>query len=298
MSPLVARLQILAAALLFSTGGMGVKSCDFNNWQIAGLRSGIAALVLLICLPAARRRWTWRTLLVGLAYGATMLLYVSANKMTTAANAIFLQATAPIYILLLAPRLLGEHVDRRDLLMMLVFAGGLGMFFVGDTAPSSTAPAPLAGNLLGALAGVSWALTVMGIRWLGQAAADGEPGAPANSGAAGAVVAGNLIVFAVAAPFALPIQDSTPTDWLWIGYLGIFQVGLAYVFLTTGMRRVPALEASLLLLVEPVFNPLWAFLVHRETPGSWAIAGGLVLVAATAFKSWLDWRRARRNVRQ
>jgi drug/metabolite transporter (DMT)-like permease len=102
------RIQLLAAAALFSTGGAAIKACSLTSWQVAGLRSGIAALVLLL-VPAARRGWTPRAWLVGAAYAATVVLFVQANKLTTSAATAFLQSTAPLYVLLLAPHLLGER---------------------------------------------------------------------------------------------------------------------------------------------------------------------------------------------
>ena len=153
----VSRLQILGAALLFSTGGAAIKACTLSNWQIASFRSGIAALALLVALPASRRWWQPRTLAVGAVYAATMILYVSANKLTTAANTIFLQSTAPIYLLLLGPWLMQEKVRRKDLLLVSSLALGLAMFFLGVEPPRETAPAPVIGNALGATAGLTWA---------------------------------------------------------------------------------------------------------------------------------------------
>ena len=124
------RLQVLAAALLFSTGGAAIKACDLSSWQIASFRCGIAAVVILIVLPGARRNWGPRTLLVGVAYAATMILFVIANKLTTAANTIFLQGTAPLYLLLLGPWLLGERTRRSDLVFTALLLGGMVLFFV------------------------------------------------------------------------------------------------------------------------------------------------------------------------
>ncbi|MEJ2188285.1 MAG: EamA family transporter, partial [Acidobacteriota bacterium] len=112
---------------------------------------------------------------MSIAYAATMILYVSANKLTTAANAIFLQSTAPLYILLLGPLLLSERVERRQIPFMMVLAAGLCLFFVGVQPASATAPDPFRGNLLGALAGLSWGLAIMGLRWLGRDREDDAP---------------------------------------------------------------------------------------------------------------------------
>jgi len=272
--PAIHRMQILGAALLFSTGGAAIKACSLSNWQVASFRSGIAAIAMLMVLPGSRKFLHPRTLLVGAAYASTMVLYVSANKLTTAANTIFLQSTAPMYVLLFGPWLLRERVRRADLLLTLSLGLGMALFFVGIEPPRVTAPAPFEGNLLGALAGLMWALTLVGLRWLGRA--DDERGSAEAS-----VVAGNLIACLACLPLALPVASSSTMDWTLVFYLGVFQIGLAYIFLTRGVRHVPALEISLLILLEPVLNALWAWLVHAERPGPWSLAGCTVILTAT-----------------
>jgi drug/metabolite transporter (DMT)-like permease len=293
---LAPRLQMLGAAALFSTGGVAIKGLELGAWQVASLRSGVAALALAFLLPAG-----WRALRrhglplgligVGLAYGATLLLFVLGNKLTTAANTIFLQSTAPLYVLLLAPWLLREPVRRRDLAYMLALAVGLGLFFVGGRQPDALAPDPFSGNLLAVASGVTWAATLLGLRRLGRTG-----GAAPELGAA-AVLLGNLFAFAIALPFALadpaPLARAGAADWAVVAYLGAIQIALAYVLLTRAIRRVEAIEASLLLLVEPVLNPLWTWLALGEEPGRWALAGGAVILAATAGKAAFDARRAK-----
>jgi drug/metabolite transporter (DMT)-like permease len=273
------RLLVLNAALLFSTGGAAIKATSLTGWQVASFRSGIAAAVLLLCMPAWRRAWRPRTLAVGAAYATTMVLFVLANKLTTAANTIFLQYTAPLYLLLLAPWLLRESLRLADLFVIGALGIGMALFFVGTEAPLATAPDPARGNWVAALAGLFWALTILGLRWLGR---DEEA---RDSDAAGAsVVAGNVLACLVLLPLALPVLESRPADWITVSYLGIFQIGLAYVLLTRGVRRLPALETSLLLLCEPVLNALWAWLLHGEAPGAWSLAGcGIILLATVAL---------------
>ena len=274
-----ARLYVCAAAALFSTGGAAIKYASFTGWQVASFRSGIAALAVLLFLPEARRGWTRATALVAVGYAATLTLFVLSNKLTTSANAIYLQSTAPLYIVLIAPWLLHERPHRRDLVFMIALACGLALFFLGEEPARATAPDPLRGNLLAIASGVAWSFTVTGLRYMGKG--EGEnPGA-----AAGAVALGNLIAFGVGLPFALPVQPVGAGDVAAIVYLGVFQIALAYVCLTRGLRRVPALEASLLLTIEPVLNPVWAWIVHGEVPSSFAVAGGLLILAATVTHS-------------
>lgn len=266
------RLELLAAAALFSTGGAAIKATSLTGWQVACFRSAVAAAAIFLLFEQARRNWSWRVPAVGCAYAATLVLYVLANKLTTSANAIFLQDTAPLYLLLVGPWLLKEPVSRTDLLLMLTLAAGAALVFAGQQAPQHTAPDPLRGNLIALASGISWALTLAGLRWLVS---------DRGSGLA-AVAAGNLLACLASLPQAWPVETAAARDWLIVSYLGIFQIGLAYVFLTRGMRGVPALEASLLLLAEPALNPLWTWWLHGERPASVALAGGALILAATA----------------
>lgn len=278
------RLELAAAAVLFSTGGAAVKAADFTGWQITCLRSGIAALAIWLMTRQARGAWTGRHVVVGVAYAATLTLYVLANRLTTAANAIYLQSTAPLYLAILAPWLLREPTRRQDLAFMAAVGLGLALFFVGVQPPVESAPAPMQGNLLAAGSGLTWALTVCGLRWMG--AGDGRRGS-----AAVAVVAGNVIASVGALPFALPFGRHGVGDWALVGYLGVFQIALAYVLVTRALMTIPALEASLILLIEPVLNPVWAWLLHGERPGAWALVGGAVILAATTVRMVLEARR-------
>src|SRR5262245_52771969 len=192
-SPTVHRAQILGAALLFSTGGAAIKATSLGAWQVAGFRSGVAAVALGLAFRTGPGLFRARTLAVGLAYAATLVLFVSANKLTTAANAIFLQSTAPIYVLACSRRLLGERVRRADGFFALLLGVGLALFFVGVEPLRVTAPRPALGNVLAAISGITWAGTLVGLRWLGRGS--DAPGAAGES-----VVAGNLIACLVCLP--------------------------------------------------------------------------------------------------
>src|SRR2546428_8465691 len=160
------RLRVFAAATVFPTGGAAFKLCGFTGWQVAGLRGAVAAIAVLVMVPEARRAWPWRAALVGVAYAVTTILFVQANKLTTAADAVFLEDASPLCILVLGPWLLREPVQRGDVAFLLAAAAGLTMFFVGVEPPRATATKPLLGNALAAGRAVTFALGVIGYRWL------------------------------------------------------------------------------------------------------------------------------------
>lgn len=277
------RLLVLAAAALFSTGGAAIKSASLTGWQVASLRSAVAVVTLALLLPNSRRRPSPPMVLVSIFYAATLILFVQATKLTTAADAIFLQDTAPLYVLLAAPFLLGERVVKADLLFMAALAVGLSFFFVGQEAPIGTAPNPFAGNIAAAASGLTWAGTVIGLRWLGTKSPDGSAIEPA-------LLIGTALSALIALWPALPISGISVHDWSVVIFLGVFQIGLAYACLSKGLPGVPAVEASLLLLLEPVLNPIWSWMVHGEKPGPWQFGGGALILGATAVRAWWDAR--------
>jgi drug/metabolite transporter, DME family len=276
MSGALPRLQILGAALLFSSGGAAIKAVAFTSWQVAGLRSLVAAIAVWLFLPETRRlgdsaRDRLRTVLIAMAYAATLVLFVMANKLTTSANTIFLQSTAPLYVLLLGPLLLGERVKQRDLLFIAAVALGMAVLLLGEQRQFSTAPDPARGNLLALTSGLTYGLLILGLRWAGKT----------GGSAMASVGLGNFLAFAITAPMAFPLGAHPPLDWAIIAFLGVFQIALPYVLLAAAMPHVPALEASLLLFLETALNPLWSWLVHGENPGPSSLVGGLVILAAT-----------------
>jgi DME family drug/metabolite transporter len=278
-----AALALLIASVLFSTGGAAIKWAHFTGWQIASLRSGIAGLTLLLLVPGARRGWGWRPLVVGTAYAVACICFVLANRLTTSASAIFIQAASPLYVLVLSPLLLKERVSARDLLFMVPIAVGLSLFFLGNQTAVATAPDPATGNLLSVGAGIAFAFAVIGFRWLGRA------GALHGATSLTAAAMGNFLACAVTLPLALPLGAHSAADWATLGYLGVFQIGLAYYFVAKGVARLPALEVSVLLLVEPALNPIWTWLVHGEVPGITALAGGTLVLGATVARAlWPD----------
>jgi len=268
-----ARILILGAALLFSTGGLAIKATSLDAWQVAGLRSGIACLVLALAFPASLRRIRRDTWLVASAYAATLLLFTLATKNTTAGNAIFIQNAAPIWILMLSRPLLGESIGRREMGIAAGMVVGVLCLFLATRDSQATAPDPVLGNIFALGASLCWGLTLIGLRRLASGAEKGSEPALA------ATLVGNGILFI----FCLPVMDIpvgiTAVDWLWVIYLGAIQIALAYILLTRGAERVPAFELSLLLLLEAVLNPLWTFLLLGEGMGGLALVGAAIILA-------------------
>lgn len=264
---LKSRLQLLAAAVLWSTAGAAIKLCGLSGWQIAGARSLVAALFLAVAVREARVRPTLRVLAVSVAYAFTVVLFVVATKLTTAADAIFIQDTAPLWVLLLSPWLLRERPGRSELLALPVYAVGLALFFLDELRPGQ-----VAGNLVALGSGVAFAFSIIGLRLL------------RHEGPA-ALVWGNVLAAAATLPLWTTGPTATPRDLALLVYLGIFQLGLAYLAFSRGLQGTPAVEASLLVLLEPVLNPVWTFLLAGERPGPWAIAGGAVVLGATAWRT-------------
>ena len=271
------RLLVLAAAVLWSTGGAAIKLCDLSAWQIAGGRSLVAGIFLAVAVRDARARPTPRILAVGVAYAFTVVLFVVATKLGTAANAIFIQDTAPLWVLVLSPWLLREVPTRGELAAVPVYAAGLSLFFLDDLSSGQ-----LAGNLVALASGVAFAFSIVGLRAL-------RGRGPA------ALVWGNVIAAAATLPFWAAGPAPAALDLALVAYLGVFQLGLAYLAFSHGVSGTPAVEASLLILLEPVLNPVWAFLLAGERPGPWAVAGGAVILGATAWRTAAPALAARRR---
>ncbi|MBM3728132.1 MAG: EamA/RhaT family transporter [Acidobacteria bacterium] len=268
------RLLVAATAFLFSTGGAAIKTTTLTSWQVASFRSGTAAVALLFLWPAARRGWSWNLIPGAIAFAATLVFFAVSAKLTTSVNATFLQAAAPVYLLLIGPLLLHERPTRNDLLVTPLVAAGMLCLFLGSDEGTATAPDPVRGNVFGAVSGISYAFLLAALRRAGSKAGN----------SLGIVAMGNLLAFAVALPLALPVERITAADIGALFYLGCFQIALAYGCLSLALTRLAAFEASLIMLIEPVFNPLWTWLLHGEVPGPWPLTGGALILAATAGK--------------
>lgn len=268
------RLLIIAAAVVWSTGGAAVKLADAPALQIAGGRAFFAALALLLYAPA-RKLPSKRTLITGLFYATTCTLFVFANTLTTAANTIFLQNIAPIWVLVLSPWFLKETSSRREFWSVPVSIVGSALFFVDDLSPGR-----LAGNLCALGASLSYALLIMSYRKL-----------PSEEGLA-ATVHGNFMIVIVAVPAFLSGPAITTNDLAAFSYLGVVQQAGGALLFVAGIRGVSAMEGALLTLFEPLLTPVWAYLTVNEKLGPWAWFGAALIFAATVWRSLPGRKRA------
>ena len=270
-------LFLIAAAILWSTSGLFVKLLDLHPVSIMAGRSLFASIVFLIYLRGVPTRFNrWQLLAAG-AFIATQFLFVVSTKMTTAANSIFLQYTAPVYIVLLAYWFLGEKPSRNDWIAMVIIFIGLILFF-GDKLSTEG----FYGNVLAIISGVTAALMMVAFRAQ-------KNGNPAES---------NLIAFLVTSIFGIPylIKDTiSVNNWLILAFLGIVQIGFAFIFFTKGIKHIPALEANLIGTLEPVLNPIWVFFFYGESVGRFATLGGLVVLVGVILSATGNAKEKERN---
>jgi DME family drug/metabolite transporter len=269
-------LAVLFAALIWSTGGMFIKLISYDAYTIAGLRSAFAAIVFLVIFRRTVFTINWLTLFNAAMYAAILTFFVIATKRTTAANAIFLQFTAPLYVLILEPLLLKTRLERINVLTIGVCFVGMSLFFIGKLDPGH-----LSGNLIALCSGICFAAFLLGQR----------KNAPQYHAAA--IFWGNILIGLICLPALLQIPTIFSADFLMGTYLGIVQIGIAYAIFTYGLKRVHAVESALIAMVEPVLNPVWVFIGYGEQPSPGAITGGLLILVAIATRSILIERRRR-----
>ena len=266
-------IYMLAASVCWSFGGLFLKFIPWHAMSIVSLRAVFAALVFVIFRRSAAIRFTKGNVLTALCLSATTMLFVYANKMTTAAAAILLQFTAPIFIIVLQFILFKTKPRAREITAVALTVFGMMMFFADQLDQ---------GSVLGNIFAIGSGLAFAGV-FIGNKLEDTDPEQ--------ALFLGFLINAAAGAPFVFSGINADPLAWGSIVFLGIIQVGLAYVFFSVGIKRTPALLASLITALEPTLNPVWVALFAGETPGPFAIAGGAVIIITVVGYNILETRR-------
>lgn len=282
-------LFILCAALFWSTGGYFIKSLSLDAFGISLWRSSFAALTLYLFYRAnfksqlkniSSEWYSLRTLSTAVVYAALLILFVMATKLTTSANAIFLQFTAPIYVLFFEPLFSKTKLKFADVVAVLITIAAMGLFFVEQFETTS-----VIGNILALISGVCFAAytlllkhdkTTEAMRWQ-------------------SVIVGHLII--VALMVILTLNGSAiaePKDMAEVGmlvFLGVMQIGVPYALFTKGIHHVRALDALLISMLEPVLNPIWVFLGVHETPSEYAIIGGAIILTVVIIRGFFEGRK-------
>lgn len=267
-------LAVFIAAALWSTGGIFIKLISWDAFQLGGIRSFIAALVILAVYRAKSLRVSGASLLNALLYSGVMILFVLATKKTTAANAIFLQYTAPIYVLILEPILLKVKFERINLYAILITFGGMLLFFIGELSPGH-----LEGNIIALITGVILAGFFLGLK---KIPAEMQPSS---------IFYGNIFAAIIGLSISgLPVEAAMG-DIGMVTFLGIFQIGIPYIVFSYGLTKVQAIEASLIAMIEPVLNPVWVLFWYGEAPAPYAILGGIVILISVGVRAYLSERQ-------
>jgi len=258
---------LLPAATLWSLGGVLIKSIDWSPVAIAGARSLVAMLIIGLVMPGVIRKISWESLPGAIAYAATVVLFVIATKMTSAANAIFLQYTAPVYIAIISPWFLHESTRWQDWLFVLFALAGVALFFFDQLSLE---------GLTGVIAALGSGLAFAWLTVLMRKQRSGSPEA--------VVFLGNAVTLLFALPWMFPvmkIQQNGP----WLLLLGTVQLAIPYLLYSLAIRHVRALDASIISIIEPILNPVWVMLVTSEHPSFWSMAGGSIVLATSLLRS-------------
>jgi len=262
-----ATVYLVISALLWSLGGVFIKLIDWNPIAIAGMRSAVSALFIWAFIKKPTFNWSKAQILGAFSYATTVITFVVANKMTTGANAILLQYTAPIYVALFGMFFVKEKATKVDWLTMLAVFIGMILFFIGDLDTRN-----MWGNFWAVVSGISFAGVALSLRMQKDAS-------PLES-----VLLGNILTAIIGIPFML---QSKPTTLSWVGLvlMGTIQLGLPYIIYAKAIKTVSALEATLIPVIEPIVNPIWIFLIVGEVPGKWAFIGGAIVITAITARS-------------
>lgn len=266
-------LLMAICASMWSIAGIFIKQIPWNPLAIAGWRSLLAGLVVLVYIRRKKIaiQINRHSILTGVSMMVTFLSFVTANKLTTAANAIVLQFTSPVFLLILSSLFLHQRFRKGDLAVVLVTLGGISLFFLDQLSPGG-----MAGNCFGILAG--FALAIMYL----------VSGSCEEDSRMSGMLLGQLLTAVVGIPFFFGAQSPvTPGAIGSILVLGIIQLGIPYVLLALAVGKCPPLACCLIGALEPLLNPVWVFLFDGEAPGVFALIGGVVVIVAVTV--WCVW---------
>ena len=261
-------LYVFTAALLWSSGGLFIKLISFSAMQLSFFRCSIAAITLALIFKKQILLVNKLSIVNSCMYAVVLIAFVIATKTTTAANAIFLQATAPIYVLIFEPLINKSKYERINIITVVVCVSGMILFFVGKLEPGH-----FEGNLVALISGITFAAFFLGMKRNDQKYQQSS------------VFWGNILVALICIPFLSSLEMISFSDLWMVSFLGVFQIAVAYAFFASGLKRIFAVEASIISMVEPVLNPVWVLIGYGEVPSATAIIGGLIILSVIIVRS-------------
>lgn len=267
-------IAIIIAALLWSTGGLFIKLISLDAYQLSFYRSIFSALTFVVLFRKKVFVFNTAILFNGLFYAGILILFVVATKLTTAANAIFLQYTAPIYVLIFEPLILKTKLKTINVFSVIISFLGMTLFFVGEISPSH-----FSGNLVALLSGICFAAFLIGIRKSSE-----EYRVPS-------IFWGNIFIPILCLSSVYPEFNIDLKNFMMVAYLGIFQIGFAYAIFTYSIKRIEGIEAALIAMIEPVMNPIWVYFGYGEKPSPFAILGGLIILSTITIRTIITEKR-------
>jgi len=264
-------LLMVITAMMWSLGGIFIKLISWSPFLIAGVRSGISGSIMAMYMAATHTRFKLNTysLLAGIGLGFSATLFTIANKLTTAANAIVLQYTAPIFILVISALFFRQKLARRDVVVVGITMAGMVLFFLDQLSPGN-----ILGNIFGILAGIFLAQMFVMV---------GRGGDDDSTRMSGILIA-HAITLLIGLPLGIPMTESVAgIEVLYVIILGVFQLGIPYVLYGIASRDCPPLACSLIGMLEPLLNPVWVAIFIGEMPGPFALAGAVIIIATVSW---------------
>jgi drug/metabolite transporter (DMT)-like permease len=268
--------QLVLAALCWSLGGLLIKAVAWPPLAVAGGRGAIAAIFLLLTNRGLRFHFSRAQIVGAIGYAACTVTFCTATKLTTAANAILLQYTAPVWIALFGAWFLGEHATRADWLTIVAVLGGMGLFF-----SESLDLTAVLGNSIAVLSGVCFAGMTIALR------------KQKDTSAVESIILGNALAFLIGLRWIVSAPALNTTSWAALAGLGVVQLGISYWLYARAIRHVTALEAVLIPVIEPILNPVWVLLTLGERPSSRALVGGVIVLSAVTWRAVISIRDRR-----
>lgn len=268
-------LMTVLAAILWSTGGIFIKLLPQDAFTILFYRSFYAGLIFLLIFGKKLFVFNKLSIISSLFYAPLLIAFVTSTKLTTAANAIFLQYTAPAFVLLLEPYFIRTKLKKINIFTVIVCFMGMGLFFIEQLSSPD--------NWLGI-----WLALLSGVILTGLLITQ-KMNKPEYQ--PGAVFLGNMLVCLITLPWFITSPSPTIIENTYLMILGFGQLGLGFALFLYGQKHLPAIESSLIAMLEPLLNPVWVFIGYGEHPGNWAIAGGLIILLTLVFRLyWIEFR--------